>query len=468
MHSSIVVSLGAVLCGSAVAHAFAPSLLELGDSDRIRALEERLSAQDATIAQQQEQIERLLAGAGADWLTESRAEEIRSLVQDVLADADTRASLLADGGGAGYDRGFFLASPDGNFKLKLNIEGQIRYIYNSSEQTGTGDEDVAGFQLRRTRLDFRGHAITPDLTYRVRINADRASGTVSLETAYIGYEITDDLNITVGQFKPAFLREEFVSGFRMLAVERTYVADYFTVDYTQGAELNYTNDWLRVFASVHDGSYAPNSEFNADRTNLGFAGRAEFLLAGDWKQFDDFTSLPGEKFAVLLGVAGGYEFGESGLAADLPNVFKWTADISAEFGGFNLFAAIVGQSFDNTTGFAGLGGADQIGFVVQGGAFVYKDKLELFGRYEWTDFDGFYYRNSGSGTQGGTGALAGNDEVSFLTFGGNYYINKHNLKLTLDAVFALDSVPVSNTGAGIVSSPDDGQVALRSQLQWSF
>jgi len=467
MHASIVVSLGAVLLGSTAVSASVVSPSDHDDS-RIRALEERLSTQDATIAQQQAQIERLLAGAGPDWLTEQRAAEIRNLVHDVLADADTRASLLADGGGAGYDRGFYLASADGNFKLRLNIEGQIRYVYNSSDQTGTMDEDVAGFQLRRTRLDFRGHALTPDLTYRVRINADRASGTVALEYTYLGYDIADGWNIQVGQFKPNFLREEFVSSFRMLAVERSYVSDYFSVDYTQGAELSYAGDWLRAFGSVHDGSYAPNSEFNADRTNLAFAGRAEFLIAGDWKQFDDFTSLPGEKFALMLGVAGDYEVGESGLAADLPDVFKWSADISAEFGGFNLFAAVMGQSFDNAGGFPGLSGAEQIGFVVQGGAFVYKDKFELFGRYEWMDFDGFYYRNSGSSTQGGTGPLVGNDEVSFITIGGNYYINKHNLKLTLDAVIALDPVPVSNTGGGIVSSADEGQVALRSQLQWSF
>ena len=43
---------------------------------------------------------------GDTWLTEQRADEIRGLVQDVLADADTRASLLQSGTSAGYDDGF--------------------------------------------------------------------------------------------------------------------------------------------------------------------------------------------------------------------------------------------------------------------------------------------------------------------------------------------------------------------------
>jgi hypothetical protein len=51
--------------------------------------------------------------AGDDWLTQQRADEIRGLVRDVLADADTRASLLQDGMTAGWDKGFFLGSADG-------------------------------------------------------------------------------------------------------------------------------------------------------------------------------------------------------------------------------------------------------------------------------------------------------------------------------------------------------------------
>ena len=48
---------------------------------RITELESRLAAVEATEDQ--------------DWLTEQRADEIKSLVHDVLADAHTRASLLS-------------------------------------------------------------------------------------------------------------------------------------------------------------------------------------------------------------------------------------------------------------------------------------------------------------------------------------------------------------------------------------
>src|SRR5690606_38208544 len=151
-------------------------------------------------------------------------------------------------------------------------------------------------------------------------------------------------NITVGRFKPQFLREENVSGFQQLAAERSYLADYFTVDYSEGAELAYATDRFRASAAVHDGSYSANTDFNADRTDAAVSGRVEFLVAGDFKQFSDFTSWSNDEFGLLIGAAAGYEFGESD-GGDIPDLFKYTVDASAEFGGFNLFGAIVGQSF---------------------------------------------------------------------------------------------------------------------------
>src|SRR5690606_17756650 len=150
---------------------------------------------------------------------------------------------------------------------------------------------------------------------------------------------------------------------------------------------------------------------------------------------------------------------------------KYTVDASAEFGGFNLFGAIVGQSFAGDDDGAGLPGgledADQFGVVVQGGAFVIPDKLELFARYEWIDFDGVFYRNSSGGTAGGTGDLA-EDDLSIITLGGNYYFQKHAAKFTLDLQYALDPVPATNTATGLIASDDDDQIAIRGQFQFTF
>ncbi|MCD4748574.1 MAG: OprO/OprP family phosphate-selective porin [Thermoanaerobaculales bacterium] len=389
-----------------------------------------------------------------------------------LADDDTSASLQQDELTAGYDKGFFIGTQDNAFHLRINPEFQIRLLYNTRDnEPGRVGEDNHGFQLRRARLDFRGHAFDPKLTYRLRVNADRSDGDVYLELAYFGYQVANDWNVKIGQIKPLFVREENVKAFRQLAVERSYAADYFTIDFTQGAELTYDGDqgW-RASLAVHDGSYAANTEFNADRTDFAVAGRAEFRPAGDWKQFADFSSWSSDDFGLLLGVAGDFEAGEKRSGTSTPDLYKFTADISAEFGGANLFVAGYLRKFsDNNdpTLPSNLDDATQLGLVAQGGVFVIPDTFELFGRYEWIDFDGVYYRNSGAGTQGGTGDLAGDDHI-IVTIGGNWFFKKHNAKLTVDLVWALDPLPVSNTGGGLLSNSEDDQFAIRAQWQFAF
>src|SRR5262245_40298542 len=78
----------------------------------------------------QQQVDELKAANDDNWLTEQRADEIRGLVQDVIADADTRASLLQSGVMAGWDKGFFISSADGNWRLNIGGQIQIRYVYN--------------------------------------------------------------------------------------------------------------------------------------------------------------------------------------------------------------------------------------------------------------------------------------------------------------------------------------------------
>ncbi|MHC5023167.1 MAG: hypothetical protein ACYTGG_04565, partial [Planctomycetota bacterium] len=60
----------------------------------------------AQIKELRSEVAQLRSGNDENWLTEARADEIRGLVYDVLADADTRSSLLQGGAAAGYDGGF--------------------------------------------------------------------------------------------------------------------------------------------------------------------------------------------------------------------------------------------------------------------------------------------------------------------------------------------------------------------------
>ncbi len=442
----------------------------------IRQLEQvnaRLQAQEAELA-------RIRTAQSSTWLDGRRAEEIRAIVQETLEDAQTRSSLAGDGVAAGYKDGFFIAGEDGKFSLKINGETQIRYIYAHAQDRPTGagvdsDDDESGFQLRRTRLNFTGHFIDPGLTFGIRPSFNRGNGNLQLDDAWVAIDLLDKLKVKAGQFKAAFLREENVSGFQQLAVERSYVADYFTLDYIQGLEFTYDGGFFKPSLTIRDGSYSGFStatDFQSDLTSFAVAGRVEFLVAGDWKQFRDFSSWSNDKTGVLIGLGADFERGETGRNTNTPDVLKYTADVSVEIAGINFLAAGVGQQFDEGDGGGGLptnlGTAQQWSAVLQAGVFIIPDKLELFARYEWLDFDGVYYRNNGGAFQAGSRNLNDEDVLRITTIGGNWYFNKHASKFTIDALLAHDPVPVENSGGGQLRTEDDGQLTLRAQLQFRF
>jgi len=416
-----------------------------------------------------DEVDALKARDDDNWLTRKRSEEIRALVHDVLADADTRASLLQSGAMAGYDKGFFISSADGNNLLKLSGQMQVRFAYSSTDDGDTSqDSDRWGFENRRTKLTFAGHVVDPSWKYEVTGAFDRSGGpggggTFGLEVAEIKKDLGDGWAIRFGQFKAPFLREELVSSKRQLAVERSLVNEEFNQDYSQGIELSYAADAWRMAVMYGDG-FAPggagsrNTSFLVADTEYAFTGRAEFLFAGsDWKQFDDFTSWRGEEFGALVGVAAHYQKGEFGTVAG-PDAttaetefLGLTGDVSLEFGGANLYAAVVYRNLDTEATGVEL---DQWGFVVQGGVFLNED-WEAFARYEFGDED-----------------AAGAGDLSVVTVGVNRYWARHALKWTTDVGFALDAVESiwSTSGAGhrTDGADEDGQLVIRSQFQLLF
>ncbi|MEM9081968.1 MAG: hypothetical protein AAGB34_00110, partial [Planctomycetota bacterium] len=113
----------------------------------------------------------LAGGAFAEGEGEwTQRDEVRAIVAEMMADAETRSSLLANGGGAGWDDGFYIKSEDGNFKLKVGGWAQFRYVANFRDTAlaGTsGDDTEHGFNATRTRINFKGHVIDPSLFYKL-------------------------------------------------------------------------------------------------------------------------------------------------------------------------------------------------------------------------------------------------------------------------------------------------------------
>jgi len=339
-----------------------------GSSQILREME-ALRQQNAALAQDMEAMRKQnksLEGSVANlqvqqngkWLSEERAKEVRNVVEDVLKDADSRASLTHAVPTAGFgDRGFFIASPDGNFRLNLSGQLQIRYaanflssrdysILNANPGAGVNrntahapsansyNKNTYGFEIRRMKLDFFGHVIDPSWQYRLILiynqNQNAAavpagnnaagnggSSNAGMEEAMVIKDMGDGFKISVGQFKSPFLREEIVSSRRQLAVERSLVDQMFSTKFTQGVMGTWTGDHLMFEAMYNDGGSNANTgataAFNSESvgspqtlnngagfTEWAITAHAGWLAYGHWNDFNDLSSYPGEGEGLMF------------------------------------------------------------------------------------------------------------------------------------------------------------------------
>ncbi len=408
---------------------------------------------------------------------EARSEntdEIRAIVAEMLADADTRSSFLQSGGTAGHDgKNFFLASPGGDFRLNVGGQIQFRYLMNFGDDLGgQADEDwEGGFQTRRTKLWFDG-TVFDEFDFKVQWNFDRDGGGAVLEDAYVSTPMGwDGWNLKWGQFKAPFMREELVSSTSQLAVDRSHMNEVFNQDRSQGIQVGYSADDWRLMIMFSDGFNSVNTDYTTDRSlafggesDYAFTGRFEYKFAGDWGQFKDFTSPSGSNWGVLLGGALHYEGGDdtgNSFGGDDYNYLSWTADVSVEGDGWNLYAAGVGgyTDFEDIGGVAGADADfDDYGIVIQGGLMIPDTDWEVFGRYDavFPDSD-----------------RANDDAFNVITAGVNYYMHGHAAKFTADVQWFLDDpadsdLATPNTGIGFLGDSDSDEFGIRLQFQLLF
>jgi hypothetical protein len=448
----------------------------------------------AQIAELKAELAELKATEGDNWLTEQRATEIRGIVQDVLADADTRASLQSSGATAGWDNGFFLASADGNFRLNIDGQVQVRWAWNHRKDPnsvfgpGGTEENNWGFELARTKLFFSGHVVDPSWQYMVSMAFSGTSGVngfANLQNAYVNKDFGNGFSLRVGQFRAPYMRELNVSSANQLAVERSLLSNYFgQTDYSQGAMISYAADAFAVHVMYSDGinqsaanvgagwsnpiPSSQNSAFTGRTTDYAFAARGEFKAAGTWSQFDDMTSWKGEDFGLLIGAAMIWEKANSANAGlftgDEARVFGLTADVSADFGGANLFGSFVYRHVSDANTNAGAGNEDSVsqwGFMVQGGFFI-TDEIEIFARYEY-----------GQAKTDVNNAPFAADRLNALTFGVNWYLAKETVKWTTDFTVGFNPIiAFADAQANILedntTQKESGQFAIRTQLQLLF
>ena len=162
-------------------------------------------------------------------LSSTQADEVRAIVRDVLADAQSRTTLLQAGPSAGinpFKGKVYLNSGDGNHILYIGGHFQVRY----GVMSGAGGTDTLedGFQIRRSKLKLKGSVY--DWDYKFDIVGARNDGNVYVETALVGTQITDGLRVDAGYDKLPFAFQELVSSSNQVAVDRAMATEQFTLN----------------------------------------------------------------------------------------------------------------------------------------------------------------------------------------------------------------------------------------------
>jgi hypothetical protein len=312
---------------------------------RIDSLERRNQALET-------QVTELKAVEGERWLSQERADQIRGIVADVLADAEQRSSLRQDAMTAGWNDGFFLASPDGRFKLSVGGLIQPRFMWSHVRNTQVNTvtqtqstpyfipdpiEDRYGFDSNYNELVFKGHMFSPAIEFMVRtnvalydayavgtapdnwrsVNLNNSSGQLYLMDAWSRIHFSDNWSFRFGQYRSPYAREQMINEANQMAVSRSTIVRNYGLWYTQGIEFQYQGDDFRWNLSVDNGgnSFIAGTTINVVGTpaidmpwytqevSYSFTTRLEWKPFGSWQDFTSMTSAPGEQQGLLLGAA---------------------------------------------------------------------------------------------------------------------------------------------------------------------
>jgi hypothetical protein len=417
------------------------------------------------------------------------------IMDQIHADAVKHSDMMSSIGlNAGYaNRRFFIQSEDGNFVLRPWIHLQLRYstsIRDDFFPDGSSNTQ-SGFEVRRARLGFDGVLFTPDLSYLVNWATNRENSTLTvtnsagqvigtttspvggepvLEEAWVKYNLHDTpWFIHVGQMHDPLDHENMV-GSKYRAPEASLQGDIFgnTDTFTQAATVQYagTNKPIRFEGGVTDGIRAANTNFEDSPNNGiaydgGVAGRIEWKLMGNWKDYDQLTAWGNSANLLVLGTGLDYSYAGGG-----DNTISQTLDL--QYGGTNGFFAYIcyfGRYTEHNRGIPNTSSVSasfvtptpQLGkdtyepSVDAEFAYLIGKHFEPFVRYEY-----MFLQGTPPGSQ---------NDVTDISLGFNYYFFGHNVMFTQQFMYLPTGIPINDDSSDVLISNGKAEFIFISQLQ---
>ena len=496
-----------------LAVAATPALAEVSQDD-LASLRARLAELEKRDEALRSKVVELESKEDSNWMTQERASQIRSIVEETLADAKSRGQF-ADGPTVGYNNGFFIQTPDKNFKLTMGGVAQVRYEYAlhqtddarfKTKPLAQGDrENASGFDIRRARLNFTGNAFSPDLFYRFEGDFYGSStGGFTVTDAYVGYSFSDQYKIRAGAFKTPFTKAELVYDAN-LQLERSEVNFPFDPQRTLGVSLfgDIIKDHLGYEVNANDGAKSNTLRFVDTNNNvttvsttstpsynldnrLSFYSRVQYANdAGTIREFYEGGEADlrrdNSSFIWLLGGAVGYESQNSSGAAfaqssvtvpglgsnDSPgylkayalngDLYRATLDWSAKWHGLSVNTAAYFQQ-TNANPYAGSTTA----------GLPYNVNKASFFQQGYSAQVGYMIIPQRLELIGRYGVLLDEGDpniAEYYTLGANYYLYGNNAKILADVNYTPET---AYTDAATLQIANTKEIVFRMQLQLKF
>lgn len=361
--------------------------------------------------------------------------------QAVAQEAAASAEQQAPAGAAGHDGGFFVESDDGDHRLDISGRVQAQHRTRLADVNDGHELAEIGFLIRRARLKFDGHTLTPRLNYLLQL--ELGGGSVRPLEGFINYAFTPGcLEARIGRWRAPFLRHELSSSGYLLMVDRAPLTGVFGDSYETGVALHndYTAgkpfEWVvgvfngstnRVGAVSFDDPDVP-SVFGPElvsRLNYTFGGATPYR---------ETTLADGPlRFSV-----GGAVAVDPGIERAEESTMKATLDYLVEVGAVSTTGGVVlataqdGDGLDDQELFA-------TGAFLQAG-YLLSERVQPTGRYSLIDFS------------------QSSERVHEALGGLNVYFYGHRFKLQTDAgAIITDDTVATRT-----------DLTARTQLQLSF
>ena len=297
------------------------------------------------------------------------------------------------------------------------------------------------FRIRRARLNVTGE-FAEHFDFKLEGDFQFADGIASGRTGYAATDVFLNWNrwpaakVKVGQFKAPFGLEQTTSDTIILTAERSLATGALTPERQIGAQLS-GQPLARLLPERRDLLGYALGVFNGNGRNTTVNDNDNVMVVARLESTPFVGKLFGQSARLKLGVEGlasrdaanvnlspglGLALQADGSLASFATHTPaqrraWAANASATVGAFDFVAEFLEERIRPTTAPANFRPFTANGYYVQGGYFVWSNRLQFVGK--WESF------NPGQ---------ARDDDIRSSTTGFNYFVKGHGLKLMFDYI----------------------------------